>query len=132
MPTIDDANLYVTNYAPAALDDWNALTDANKQAWLNVAARELSAKFDGYVIPDVAVYEFSAALSVAFNDTNRFARQGVKSLGVKNTSFTFDSTGGEYDRFITRQVTRLINADPANADLPKVSAGRRVYTTIIG
>lgn len=132
MPTVSDADVYVTAYVPSAYDDWTALTETAKQAWLNVAARELSARFEGYTIPDAAVCEFAAALSVAYNDVNRFARQGVKSLNSKGTSFTFESTGGDYWRHIPQAATWAINSDPANADLPKVSAGRRIKTTIIG
>lgn len=129
--TPESADVYVTANV-IENDDWLTLDAARKQTLLNVAVRELSAKYDGYTIPDEAVYEFAAVLSVAFNDTNRFAQQGVKSLTVKGASFSFKDASGDISRLIPTQAARSINADPANADLPKVSAGRRTYTTIIG
>ena len=84
-----DATAYINGNVIDA-DDWLEADEAKKQRILNVAADTLTRRFPSYIIPDNAVYEFCAALAVAFNDTNKLAKQGIKSFTIDGVgSFTF-------------------------------------------
>jgi hypothetical protein len=84
-----DATAYISGNVIDA-DDWLEADEAKKQRILNVAADTLTRRFPSYIIPDNAVYEFCAALAVAFNDTNKLAKQGIKSFTIDGVgSFTF-------------------------------------------
>jgi hypothetical protein len=52
------------------IDDWTDSHDDKKQRLLNVALSTLTRVYPTYTIPDNAVYEFSAVLATAYNDTN--------------------------------------------------------------
>lgn len=120
-----DANAYIDQYV-IDNEDWKDADDAKKQRILNVAARTLSTKYPQYTIPDEAVYEYAAVLAVVFNDTNRLTQQGVTSFAVDGVgSFNFKDTGvrtpGEdIEQYIPKTAIDLINAVPANAELPKI------------
>lgn len=91
---ITDADAYIT---ANTLDneDWQSLDDQRKTAFLNVAQRVLGERFpDVDALPDEAVYLFANNLAWAYNDTNKYARQGVASFSVKGISFTFKDVAG--------------------------------------
>lgn len=74
------------------IEDWNDSDDAKKQRLLNVAERVLTNRFSNYTIPDNAVYEYGAALAIAFNDTNRLNNHGIASFALEGMSFNFKDT----------------------------------------
>jgi hypothetical protein len=129
--TIEAADAYIVAYCEPC-DDWTDSDASRKQRLLNVAVRELSAKYPQYTIPDAAAFEFANALSIAFNDTNRQAQQGVKSSSDEIGTVTFDRVSdGDPVRFIPATALRLIAADPANVDLPALRTGKTpLYTTL--
>lgn len=120
-----DANAYIDQYV-IDNEDWKDADDAKKQRILNVALRTLSTKYPQYTIPDNAVYEYAAVLAVVFNDTNRLAQQGVTSFAIDGVgAFNYKdasvrSPGGDIEKYIPKTAIDLINADPANAELPKI------------
>jgi hypothetical protein len=84
-----DATTYISGNVIEA-EDWLEADEAKKQRILNVAADTLARRFPSYTIPDNAVYEFCAVLAVAFNDTNKLAKQGIKSFSIEGVgSFSF-------------------------------------------
>lgn len=131
---ITDADAFISARV-IANDDWLSLAADRKTTFLNAADDALHDRYPSHTIPDNAVYVMAAALSVANNDTNKNARDGVKSLSVGKISMTFDRIGGDYFESISKQawkdVARLINADLANLGLPRIGAGRKpLYTTL--
>ena len=77
--TLLAADEYLSNYF-IDVDDWNSSDESKKTRILNVSERTLTDTFEGYVIPDEAVYEFCGTLSIAFNDTNRLQSGSRDSL----------------------------------------------------
>lgn len=87
--TVEDATAYI-NANCVLIDDWTDADDAKKLRIVNVAGRTLTLKYAQYTIPDAAVYEYSNALAIAFNDTNALQQQGVASFGLSGVAnFTF-------------------------------------------
>jgi hypothetical protein len=85
---IFDADSYIeTNVI--VIDDWTDSDDDKKQRLLNVALSTLTRVYPTYTIPDNAVYEFSAVLATAYNDTNAQKQNGVKQFSVSGISYTF-------------------------------------------
>lgn len=115
--TLSDANEYISNYFIDS-DDWNDSEDEKKQRILNVAERTLIDKYEEYTIPDNAVYEFAATLSIVFNDTNRMQQHGIAGFSVTGVgSFTFKennvktAAGQALDDFIPKQARKLIGKE---------------------
>jgi hypothetical protein len=86
---IFDADSYI-ELNVIVIEDWTDSDEAKKQRLLNVALSTLSRVYPNYTIPDEAVYEFVAVLSVAFNDTNVQKQNGVKQYSVAGISYMFD------------------------------------------
>jgi hypothetical protein len=133
MITIEAADAYILANC-LVVDDWSAADPEKKQRYLNVSARTLGAAFPSHTIPDDAVADFANTLTVAFNDTNVFARMGVQTVNLDGVaSFTFQSGvigADDLSRLITKDVRDLINSAPENAGLPKLSAGRKVRAVV--
>ncbi len=126
---ITDADSYI-NLNVINVDDWTEADEAKKQRIINVANRTLMKKFPDTVIPDNAVYEFSAILATVFNDVNKYAQQGVSQFSVSGvTSFQFnDANTKELDYFINRDVIDLINE--ANDERHQVSISKVKWTVL--
>lgn len=112
------------------VEDWVDSDEARKQRILNVGARTLLDHYEeqAYVIPDEAVYEYAAALAVAFNDTNKLNNQGVASLSVTGVaSFNFkDTQKRDMVSFIPDSAKQLIGA----ANGVKLT-GKRIMWTVL-
>lgn len=124
--SIDNADAYIANYVVDNVD-WTESDTPRKNRILNVATRELNARFTGLIIPDEAVYEFAAVLAVAFNDTNRYQLQGVAGMSITGVgAFSFkgrnvvDSTGRPrlFD-LIPYETFRLINDANPGANIKR-------------
>lgn len=103
-------------------EDFIDSDDSDKTRTLNVALRTLLRKYNGYVIPDEAVYLFSAVLAAAFNDTNKLAQQGIASFSVRGIAFTFkDWAKKGLDDLIPDEVADIIGAP----------SGRQVKWTVM-
>jgi hypothetical protein len=87
---IIDADLYIESNV-IVIEDWVDSDEAKKQRLLNVALSSLARVYPNYTIPDEAVYEYSAVLSVAFNDTNVPKQNGVKQYSVDGITYMFES-----------------------------------------
>jgi hypothetical protein len=87
--TIVDADTYI-ELNVIVIDDWTGSDEAKKTRLLNVALSTLTRVYAQYTIPDEAVYEYAAVLSVAFNDTNVQKQNGVKQFSVAGISYMFD------------------------------------------
>lgn len=146
--TLQGAEDYIEAYI-IDNEDWLEAEEAKKQRIVNVAERTLRTEFaqkeyrtrEGiprkYIIPDEAVYEFAAGLSVVFNDTNRLQQHGIAGFSVTGVaSFTFKENnvktpgGTAMKAFIGREVYDLINEAPENEDLPKLG-GKQVKWTVL-
>ncbi|MEI2356061.1 hypothetical protein [Mesobacillus zeae] len=91
-------------------EDWIDADSSKKQRLLNVAAARLARKFPQYAVPDNAVYEYSAALAVAYNDTNRLNNHGIAGFSITGVaSFNFkDTQNRQIDVFIPQAAYNLI------------------------
>ncbi|UTR05147.1 hypothetical protein MM326_13625 [Alkalihalobacillus sp. LMS6] len=146
--TLQGAEDYINAYI-IDNEDWAEADETKKQRIVNVAERTLRTEFaqkeyrtrEGiwrkYIIPDEAVYEFAAGLSVVFNDTNRLQQHGIAGFSVTGVaSFTFKENnvktpgGAAMKSFIGQEVYDLINESPENADLPKLG-GKQVKWTVL-
>jgi hypothetical protein len=87
---IMDADAYIESHV-IVIEDWVDSDEAKKQRLLNVAGSTLGRVYPTYTIPDEAVYEYAAVLSVAFNDTNVQKQNGVKQYSVAGITYMFDS-----------------------------------------
>lgn len=125
--TITAADEYI-NLNAIDVEDWLDSDEAHKQRILNVGVRELSRIFEDYVVPDEAVYEYAAALAVAFNDTNRLNNQGVASFSVTGVaSFNFkDTQKRSFDAFVNDTVRNIVGA----ANGVKLT-GKRIMWTVM-
>jgi hypothetical protein len=83
-----DADSYIESNV-IVIEDWSDSDDDKKLRLLNVASATLTRVYPNYTIPDNAVYEFAAVLSVAYNDTNVQKQNGVKQFSVSGISYTF-------------------------------------------
>lgn len=106
---ITDADAYILMNV-IDIEDWNDSDSEKKQRILNVANHTLTNKYKQYTIPDNAVYEFAAALAIAFNDTNRMNNQGIAGFSITGVgSWNFkDTQRRQLDAFITQAVYDLI------------------------
>lgn len=109
---ITDADLYIDQNV-IDVEDWQGSDGDKKTRLLNVAARTLDTKYADYVIPDNAVYEFAAALAVAFNDTNRLNNHGIASFSITGVgSFNFkDTLRRDIETFIPKATLDMIGAE---------------------
>lgn len=106
--SITDADAYISANV-LDIEDWMDADTARKQRLLNVANRTLVNRYSNYVIPDNAVYEFAARLSVLFNDTNKMQQNGVKQFSMKGISMAFDGkVSDDYSVFIPANVLTMI------------------------
>lgn len=136
MATYWDADDYISQNV-IDIDDWTDADAAKKERIVNVALRTLQNAFPTYTIPDNAVYEFSAVLAIAFNDTNKMQQQGVTSVTIQGVaSFNFKeasvsalANNNDLLRFVPKTAYQIIAADPANATLPKI--GSRLKWTVM-
>ena len=124
---ISEADAYVQSYFIDS-KDWFKADEPRKQTILNVAERALKnrcKKFFGdspYVLPDEAVFEFAAILSVVYNDTNKMQQYGIAGYSITGVgSFTFKElatsglTGVNAEEIIPPQVLKMV-ADANNRD----------------
>jgi hypothetical protein len=108
------------------IEDWVDADDDKKQRLVNVADKTLQKRYGQYTIPDNAVYDFAAALAVAFNDTNKLQQQGVAQFAIKGIAFTFkDGVAKELDAFIPQSTIDLIG-EANGVKLAKRRVGRSV------
>jgi hypothetical protein len=107
---IFDATAYIESNV-IDIEDWQDADDEKKQRILNVAQSTLTRKYSAYTIPDEAVYDFSAALAIVFNDTNRLNNHGIASFSVTGVaSFNFKETQKrDIDSFIPKSTLDLIS-----------------------
>jgi len=106
--SITDADAYIAEWV-VGNEDWTDADEAKKTRLLNVASRTLSGRYPSYTIPDAAVYETSAALAVAFNDTNKLAAQGVQSFSLSGVaSFHFREGAKDLAQHIPQTALDLI------------------------
>ncbi|GIP55252.1 hypothetical protein [Paenibacillus vini] len=110
------ADHYITANC-ADIEDWTEADAAKRQRMLNVAERTLIRTYPKYTVPDAAVYEFANVLTIAFNDTNRLARQGITGFSVTGVAnFDFKDayiTGPDADlrKLIPQTAIDLIGAE---------------------
>lgn len=107
-------------------EGWSESDAVKKQRILNVAERTLSRLYQKYTIPDTAVYEYAAALSVVYSDTMISGQRGVQSTSVSGVmSITFR----EGDRSLVRlipQISRDIIGEANGVSIPSRKFGRMV------
>ncbi|MED1558970.1 hypothetical protein [Bacillus paramycoides] len=120
---IEAANAHINAYV-ISNEDWNDADEAKKKRLLNAAGRTLSNKFKGAMIPDNAIYEFSAYLAIVYNDTNRMQQQGIASFSVTGVgSFTFkennvsNAIGQPLSGLIPDSVLQLIEVESEDLQL---------------
>jgi hypothetical protein len=113
-------------------EDWTDADDSKKQRLLNVAESTLLRKFSDYTLPDNAVYQFAAVLSIVFNDTNRLQTHGIAGqsiTGVSSTTFKENNVstpgGADLVTFIPQVVYEIVG-EANNVKLGKRRIGRSV------
>lgn len=133
--TLLAANEYLANFF-IDVDDWNESEDPKKTRILNVANRTLIDTFEGYVIPDEAVYEFCGTLAIAFNDTNRLQSHGVAGFSVTGvSSFTFKENNvrtpgaSNFSEMIPDSVRKMVAK--ANGGSLDVGTGKTVKAVVM-
>lgn len=138
--TIQDADQYVNNFV-IDIDDWVDSDDNRKNRLLNVANTTLQTRLKEYikqnpafVVPDTAVYEFAATLSIVFNDQNKHILNGVTQLSASGiASFMFKQSSvkqaGEYrlEDFIPQRAFDIIS----EANGVTVGRGKRVKWQVL-
>jgi hypothetical protein len=125
---IIDATTYIESNV-IVIDDWTDSDEAKKQRLLNVALSTLTRVYSQYTIPDEAVYEFAAVLSVAFNDTNIQKQNGVKQFSVSGISYTFDGGKNSVESLIPSVALDLIGK--ANGISLGSTGAKRVKWTVL-
>jgi hypothetical protein len=125
---IIDADSYIESNV-IIIDDWIDSDEAKKQRLLNVALSTLTRVYSQYTIPDEAVYEFAAALSVGFNDTNVQKQNGVKQFSVAGISYMFDGGRESVESLIPSVAVDLIGK--ANDVSLGSQGGKRVKWTVL-
>jgi hypothetical protein len=125
---IIDADSYIESNV-IVIDDWIDSDEAKKQRLLNVALSTLTRVYSQYTIPDEAVYEFAAVLSVAFNDTNVQKQNGVKQFSVAGISYMFDGGRESVESLIPSVAVDIIGK--ANNVSLGSQGGKRVKWTVL-
>jgi hypothetical protein len=125
---IIDADSYIESNV-IVIDDWIDSDEAKKQRLLNVALSILTRVYSQYTIPDEAVYEFAAVLSVAFNDTNVQKQNGVKQFSVAGISYMFDGGRESVESLIPSVAVDIIGK--ANNVSLGSQGGKRVKWTVL-
>ena len=125
---IIDATTYIESNV-IVIDDWTDSDEAKKQRLLNVALSTLTRVYSQYTIPDEAVYEFAAVLSVAFNDTNIQKQNGVKQFSVSGISYTFDGGKDSVESLVPSVALDLIGK--ANGTSLGGTGAKRVKWTVL-
>ena len=125
---IIDAGAYIEANV-IVIEDWVDSDEAKKQRLLNVANSTLARVYPTYTIPDEAVYEYAAVLSVAFNDTNTQRQNGVKSFMVAGISYTFDGGKESVESLIPSVAVDLIGK--AKGVSFGGAGGKRVKWTVL-
>lgn len=124
---VTDADAYIGANV-IVTEDWEEADEAKKLRILNVAATTLTRRFPSVTIPDNAVYDFAAVLATAFNDTNKYAQQGISSYSVSGVAtFGFANTGAkDLADMIPKSTVALIN----EVNEVKVSLSRAKWTVL--
>jgi hypothetical protein len=123
-----DADYYIeTNVI--VIEDWVDCDEDKKIRLLNVANSTMARVYPSYTIPDEAVYEFAAVLSVAFNDTNVQKQNGVKQFSVSGISYMFDGGKVSIESLIPAAAIDLIGK--ANGISIGGTGGKRVKWTVL-
>ncbi|KYC67177.1 hypothetical protein [Heyndrickxia coagulans] len=124
---VTDADAYIGANV-IVTEDWEEADEAKKLRILNVAATTLTRRFPSATIPDDAVYDFAAVLATAFNDTNKYAQQGISSYSVSGVAtFGFANTGAkDLADMIPKSTVALIN----EVNEVKVSLSRAKWTVL--
>ena len=123
--SISDADIYISENV-IDTEDWTDSDVERKQRLINVANRTLVKRFKQYTIPDNAVYEFSAYLAAAFNDTYKLQQYGVKQFSIKGIAFTFDGAlAKDLNALIPQSVFDLVG-EANGVVLSKQRVGRSV------
>jgi hypothetical protein len=116
-PSVFDADAYLMENA-IDIEDWEGYDDLKKERLLNVALKTLKRKYPNYSIPDQAVYEFIAILSILNNDINKYQQYGVSSYsitGVSSFNFKDSKIGESIDKYIPDYSKYIIgNANNVN------------------
>jgi hypothetical protein len=125
--SIINADIYINEYSLDP-DDWNEADDLKKTRYLNVALSTLQRQYADKVIPDNAVYEFAAVLSVVYNDTFKNIQYGVKSFSVAGITYGFDGSPKSLTDLIPPQAKSLITEANGGGS---GSTGSRVQWTVL-
>ncbi|MGG2024221.1 hypothetical protein AB1282_00285 [Gottfriedia sp. S16(2024)] len=125
--SVIDADIYISENV-IDIEDWEQADDLKKTRYLNVALSTLQRQFADKVIPDNAVYEFAAVLSVVYNDTYKGMQYGVKSFSVAGITYGFDGSPKSLTDMIPPQAKALISE--ANGG-DTGSAGSRIQWTVM-
>lgn len=111
-----DATEYIMQNA-ADVEDWSGLEPVARTRFINVANRILTRKFPKLTIPESAVFLFANSLCITYNDTNRYAAQGVQSVSITGVaSFSFFAKTDELGKKIPLSV--LDEISDANGGIP--------------
>jgi len=124
---IQDADVYI-NENVIEVDDWNDADFSKKTRYLNVASSTLQRTFANKVVPDNAVYEFAAVLSVRYNDTYKNIQYGVKSFSVAGITYSFDGSEKSLTELIPPQAKAMISE--ANGGDTGSTGGRIQWTVM--
>lgn len=111
------------------IEDWTDSDDSKKQRLLNVAKSTLSRVYPTYTIPDNAVYEYTAVLATAYNDTNAQKQSGVRQFSVAGISYIFDSGKDSLESLIPSAALDLIGKE--NGVSLGGQGGKRVKWTVL-
>lgn len=128
MLTIENADIYIQSNV-IEIADWVEADVDKKQRILNTASRILASKYQDLIIPDDAVYEFSAVLATATNDTNKLQAQGIESFSIDGVgSFKFNRSINDFAELIPQSALDIISIE--NGISLSTSAKAPLWTVI--
>ncbi|WP_153979256.1 hypothetical protein [Paenibacillus xylanilyticus] len=107
-------------------EGWEDSDAAKKQRMLNVAERTLNRLYSKYTIPDEAVYEFAAALSVVFSDTMVQAQRGIQSTSISGAVSVSFGVGERKLAQLVPQSSRDIIGDENGVKISAQRFGRLI------
>lgn len=109
MLLVENAETYIARNV-IDIEDWIDSDALKKERILSVSYRILNDEYADLIIPEEAYYEYAAALSIYYNDTNRLNHQGIAGFSITGVaSFTFDSKTVENESdMIPKRAKRLI------------------------
>lgn len=111
------------------IEDWTDSDDSKKLRLLNVAKATLGRVYPDYTIPDNAVYEYTAVLATAYNDTNAQKQNGVRQFSVAGISYIFDGGKDSLESLIPTAALDLIGKE--NGVSLGGQGGKRVKWTVL-